>query len=140
MRERDFVDQFAELAARVKRIVRWQDQWSTRNRKVASLLTGGVQSTGGYFVTAAQGLAVSMYRETDYGLRAFAVGFNLLNDFTPASGYHGVIPAWVELPPKEGNVVPGVAVIFTDGTFAVHDNWTDEARKLPSAFEAASDS
>ena len=37
MQERDFVEQFAELAARVKRIERWQDQWRTRNRRVANL-------------------------------------------------------------------------------------------------------
>ena len=98
-----------------------------------------MQSEGGYMVTATRGLGMSLYRTRTYGSRSFAVGFNLLDDFTPDTGYHAIVPAWVELPPKVGNVEPAVAIILTDGTYAIHGNPTAETLKVATAFEAASD-
>ena len=120
MRERDFVDQFSELAARVKRIERWQDQWGTRGRKVARL-----ESTGGYMVTTTQGLAADFHKQLDPGSQQYVAGWNLLQAFTPAAGYHSVVPAWWELPPQVGNIVPEVAFILNDDSYVVWSNRTD---------------
>ena len=43
MERQDFVEQFAELVARVKRIERWQDQWASRDRRVQSLIANEVR-------------------------------------------------------------------------------------------------
>ena len=119
MQERDFVEQFAELAARVKRLERWQEQWRNRNRKVA-----GMEASGGYLVTATQGLAANFHKELDPGSQEYVTGWNLLQDFTPAAGYHSLIPAWWELPPQAGNVVPEIAFILTDDSYVIRSNRT----------------
>ena len=129
MQERDFVEQIAELAARVKRIERWQDQWSTRNRKVAGLQADTVRASGGYLVTSTQGLAANLHKELNPASRSYASGYNQLEDFTPSTGYKSVIPAWWELPPQVGNVVPEVAFIFTDDSYVVWSNRTAEMLK-----------
>ena len=43
MQVQEFIEQFAELAARIKRIERWQDQWSTRDRRVQNLIANEVR-------------------------------------------------------------------------------------------------
>ena len=43
MERQDFVEQFAELVARVKRIERWQDQWASRDRRVQALIVNEVR-------------------------------------------------------------------------------------------------
>ena len=55
------MEQFAELAARLKRIERWQDQWRTRNRKVAGLQADGVLATDGYLVAPGRGLCANRH-------------------------------------------------------------------------------
>ncbi len=122
MRERDFVDQFAELAARVKRIERWQDQWGTRNRKMASLLADGVQSSGGYLVTATQGLAANFHKELTPASITYASGWHLLADFSLANGYHSIIPTSWELPAKQNDVVCEVAFQMSDASWVSNAN------------------
>ena len=129
MRERDFADQFAELAARVKLIERWQDQWGTRDRKVASLHADGVQSSGGYLVSATQGLAANFHKELDPVSQEYAVGANTLETFSPATGYRSIFPAWWELPPKVGNVTPEVAFVMSDDSAVVSANSTNDRLK-----------
>ena len=129
MQERDLVNQIAELAARLKRIERWQDQWRTRNRQVANLNADQIEASGGFLVTATRGLAANFHKELDPVSREYAVGWNLLEALTPATGYHSVVPAWWELPPQVGNVVPEVAFILTDDTYVVWSNPTGATLK-----------
>ena len=124
MRERDFVDQFAELAARVKRIERWQDQWGTRDRKVASLHADGVQSSGGYLVSATQGLAANFHKELDLASQEFPAGWTVMESWQPASGYHSIVPAWWEMPAKEGKITPTIAFIMSDDSSVLLGNAT----------------
>ena len=47
MERQEFVEQFAELVARVKRIERWQDQWASRDRRVQNLIANEVRLNDG---------------------------------------------------------------------------------------------
>ena len=133
MQDQDLVTQIAELAARLKRIERWQDQWRTRNRKVAALQADGVQADGGYLVTASQGLAANFHKELDPASQEFAAGTNVLETLTPAAGYHSILAAWWVLPPTVGNVNPEVAFIMADDTVVVSGNSTGSSLKRTRA-------
>ena len=133
MQEHDLVAQIAELAARLKRMERWQDQWRTRNRKVAELLADGIQSESGYLVTATQGLAANFHKELDPPSQGYPAGWTLLEEFLPAEGYHSIVPAWWELPPKIGEVTTQISVGFTDDTFVTRSNWTGTATRTVRA-------
>ena len=43
MQRQEFIEQFAELVARVKRIERWMDQWPSRDRRVQALIANEVR-------------------------------------------------------------------------------------------------
>ena len=43
MQKQEFIEQFAELVARVKRIERWMDQWPSRDRRVQALIANEVR-------------------------------------------------------------------------------------------------
>ena len=130
MQERDLVNQIAEIAARLKRIERWQDQWRTRDRQVANLNADKVTASEGYLVGTGNGLAANFHKEHDPVSQQFATGLSLLVSFTPADGYRSIIPAWFELPPQIGNVYPQVAFIFSDNTAFVWSNSTTETQRL----------
>ena len=129
MQERDLVNQIAEIAARLKRIERWQDQWRTRDRKVAGFQADTVQSSGGYLVTATQGLAANFHKELDPPSREYPAGLTPLTAYTPATGYQSIIAAWWEVPPKVGNVGPQVVFIFSDDSYFIRANQTGELLK-----------
>ena len=121
MQERDFVEQLAELATRVNRIERWQEQWRTRNRKVAGLQADTVRASGGYLLTATQGLAANLHRELTPASNTYTSGWHLLADFSPANGYHSIIPTWWELPGKQNDVVCEVSTVTVFPAEAPHN-------------------
>ena len=127
MQERDFVEQIAELAARVKRIERWQDQWSTRNRKVAGLQADTVRASGGYLVTPGRGLCANRHVEFTQGSYDYPLEWTVLTRINPHTEYHSLLPLWWQLPPKAGDVEPGVVFVFSDNTLVDRRNPGSEA-------------
>ena len=92
---------------------RWQDQWRTRDRKVAGLEATEVQSAAGYLVTATQGLATNFHKEFDPPSQSYPANLTILATFAPATGYHSIIPAWWEIPAEAGNVTPQAVFIYS---------------------------
>ena len=122
MQRQEFIEQIAELSARIKRIERWQDQWSSRNRKVSVLHASRVESSGGYLVSSAVGLAANFHKELNPPRRIYRPGLTGLATFSPRTGYHSIIPAWWEIPRKAGNVSGQIVFIYSDGTAIIHPN------------------
>ena len=122
MQNQDLVTQLAELAARVKRIERWQDQWRTRDRKVAALLadsihtTDEVESSGGFTVAVGRGLCANRHVEFDPGRQSYQAGETVLMTIRPGSEYHSLLPLWWQAPGKSGDVEPIIRFGFNDGT------------------------
>ena len=74
MQERDLVNQIAEIAARLKRIERWQDQWRTRDRQVANLNADKVTASEGYLVAFGRGLCANRHVEHRPAFSNYSVG------------------------------------------------------------------
>ena len=78
-------------------------------------------------MTDTQGLAANFHKELDPASQEYPAGWTLLQEYVPAQGYHSIVPAWLELPPKVGDVVPQLSIGFTDDTFLTQSNWTATA-------------
>ena len=116
MQERDFVEQFAELAARLKRIERWQDQWRTRNRKVAGLQADGVLATDGYLVAPGRGLCANRHEEYRPPRQTYPSGRTILRAIEPGAEYHSLLPLYWKLPVRKNRVESGILFTFNDGS------------------------
>jgi hypothetical protein len=88
------VAQIAELAARLKRIERWQDQWRTRNRKVAGLQADGVLATDGYLV-APGGLCANRHERYRPPRQTYPSGRTILRAIEPSAEYHSLLPVGI---------------------------------------------
>jgi hypothetical protein len=111
MAERDLVEQIAELTARVKRLERWQEQWRVRTRRIEELI-----SDKGIRVTATQGLGANFSFGFTPPFQSYNPGMTVLASKVPATGYHSILPARWQLPPKVGNIEPVVRLVFSDNT------------------------
>ena len=116
MQERDFVEQTAPLSARLNRIERWQEQWRTRNRKVAGLQADSVRASGGYLVAPGRGLCANRHVEHTSANTLRPAGWNILFTIEPHPGYHSFLPVWWQIPATLGDVEPGVVFVFSDDT------------------------
>ena len=109
------------MAARVKRIERWQDQWSTRNRKVAGLQAGGVTASGGYLVELGRGLCANRHAEHTPAFPLYPTGESVLLAVEPGAEYHSFLPVWWVVPAKVGEVEV-VRFTFNDTTIVDRRN------------------
>ncbi len=116
MQERDFVEQFGELAARVKRIERWQDQWRTRNRKVANLRADEILASEGYLVATGRGLCANRHQQYRPPRQTYPPGRTVLRAIEPGTEYHSLLPLYWRLPVKKQTVEAGIRFIFSDGS------------------------
>ena len=122
MQQHDLVEQLAELATRVNRIERWQEQWRTRNRKVAALQADSVRASGGYLVATGRGLCANRHIEFTQGSYDYPLEWTVLTTINPHTEYHSLLPLWWQLPPKLGDVEPGVVFVFSDDTLVDRRN------------------
>ena len=121
MQRQEFIEQIAELSARIKRIERWQDQWGSRNRRVATLRTDDiyadeVRASEGYLVAVGRGLCANRHVEFNPISRSYPVGETLLTTIDPGAEYHSLLPLWWQAPAKSGDVETVVRFTFSDGT------------------------
>ena len=116
MQEHDLVTQIAELAARLKRIERWQDQWRTRNRKVADLQAEEVLASAGYLVAAGRGLCANRHERHSPSRRTYPLGRTVLKTIEPNVEYHSLLPLYWRLPVKKRTLESGIRFIFSDGS------------------------
>ena len=116
MQERDLVNQIAEIAARLKRIERWQDQWRTRDRQVANLNADKVTASEGYLVAFGRGLCANRHVEHRPAFSNYSVGETVILPVEPRPEYNSLLPVWWVVPAKVGDVESLVRFTFTDYT------------------------
>lgn len=90
---------------------------------------GNSRFAGGILITATAGLGANVHSELDPASQNYNVGVNVLQNIDPASGYKSIVPAFWTLPPKVGNVQPGIRFTFSDGSTVDDENTNAGASK-----------
>lgn len=78
----------------------------------------------GFLLQNGLGLGAVFSKSHDPASQEFAGGVTVLQTSTPAEDYNGIaLSRWV-LPPKLGNVEPGIRFLFSDATTVTRKNTT----------------
>lgn len=122
-----------DILERLNRVERWIERFGDTPRRVDDLYAKVVRASSGILIewpTAAEpsapvrGLGASFYKTVEPANVEYVFGIAVIQADGPDSHNNSIIPVRWSIPPKVGDVEPGIRFTWSDGTTSTRSNTT----------------
>ena len=117
-----------DMLERLNRLERWIERFADTPRRVQDLYAESVRSSGGVlveWVATTRGLGAMFRKALDPANVEYVAGIAVLQtDLAETTEYHSIMPVRWRIPPKVGDVEPGIRFTFNDASTVTRSNTT----------------